>query len=175
MRIWVDADACPKPIKEILFRAADRRRIMVTLVANRQMSWPNSAYIRSIVVSPGFDMADQKIVLMVQEGDLVVTSDIPLASAVIDKKAVALNPRGELYTKDNVRQHLSERNFMTELRGAGVATGGPETFSQRDQQAFANQLDRLLTKTESVAVVPAVAAKPESDVDEEPQTASAAG
>lgn len=155
-RIWVDADACPKPIREILFRAAERRRTMVTLVANRQMSWPNSAYIRSIVVSPGFDMADQKILQMVSEGDLVVTSDIPLASAVIDKKALALNPRGELYTKDNVRAHLSERNFMTDLRSAGVATGGPEAFSARDQQEFANQLDNLLTQTEKLpAAVPA--------------------
>lgn len=145
-QIWVDADACPKVIKEILFRAADRAGIQVTLVANQPLSVPRSKNIRTIQVASGFDMADNLIVKQSEAGDLVITADIPLASEVIAKGCLALNPRGELYTEDNIRQRLSMRDFMDTLRGSGIDTGGPSAFSQADRQAFANQLDRLLAK-----------------------------
>lgn len=143
-RIWVDADACPGPIKEILFRAAERAQVMVTLVANQDLRTPPSRWVRSIRVAGGFDVADNAIVQRLAAGDLVVTQDIPLAAQAIDKGALALHPRGELYTRETVAQRLSMRNFMDELRGAGVDTGGPSAFHARDRQAFANQLDRWL-------------------------------
>lgn len=146
MKIWVDADACPKVIKEILFRAAQRRQIDLLLVANAPLAVPRSSRIRSVVVSQGIDVADKAITDWAERGDLVITADIPLAAAVVEKGVQALNPRGELYTADNVRQHLSMRNFMADLRGAGVETSGPAAFHQRDRQAFANQLDRLLAR-----------------------------
>ena len=146
MQIWVDADACPGAIKEILFRAAERERVQVTLVANQALRIPPSPYVRFLQVPSGFDVADKRIVELLAPADLVITADIPLAAAAIDKQAHALNPRGELYTKDNIRERLSMRNFMDELRGSGVATGGPASLSQRDRQAFANSLDSFLAK-----------------------------
>lgn len=146
MQIWVDADACPSAIKDILFRAADRERVQVTLVANRALRLPPSPYLRLVQVPSGFDVADKRIVELLAPADLVITADIPLAAAAIEKNAHALNPRGELYTKDNIRERLSMRNFMDELRGSGVATGGPAALSQRDRQAFANSLDSFLAK-----------------------------
>ena len=145
-KIWVDADACPGAIKDILFRAAEREQVHVTLVANRALRIPPSPYLRSLQVPPGFDVADQRIVELLAPADLVITADIPLAAAAIDKGAHALNPRGELYTKDTIRERLSMRNFMDELRGSGVATGGPTALNQRDRQAFANSLDAFLAK-----------------------------
>jgi uncharacterized protein YaiI (UPF0178 family) len=144
MHIWVDADACPKVIKEILFRAAERVGVRLTLVANQPVSVPPSRLIRSVQVGSGFDVADNLIVQRMSPGDLVVTADIPLAAEVIGKGGLALNPRGELYTSDNVRQRLNMRDFMDTLRGSGIQTGGPPALSQADRQAFANQLDRLL-------------------------------
>ena len=146
MQIWIDADACPGAIKEILFRAAERERVQVTLVANRALRIPPSPYLRSLQVPPGFDVADKRIVELLAATDLVITADIPLAAAAIDKGAHALNPRGELYTKDNIRERLSMRNFMDELRGSGVTTGGPAALNSRDRQAFANSLDAFLAK-----------------------------
>ena len=143
-QIWVDADACPGVIKDILFRAAERAQVHVTLVANQWLRTPSSRFIRALQVPGGFDVADAAIVDRVQRGDLVVTQDIPLAALVLEKGAIALNPRGERYTTDNMAERLSMRNFMEELRGAGVQTGGPPTFHARDRQAFANQLDRWL-------------------------------
>lgn len=145
-QIWVDADACPAAIKEVLFRAAEREQVHVTLVANQWLRTPPSRFVRAIQVPGGFDVADNEIVERVVAGDLVVTQDIPLASAVIAKGALAVHPRGELYTPDTIAQRLSMRNFMDELRGAGVDTGGPAAFHPRDKQAFANQLDRWLVK-----------------------------
>ena len=133
-------------IKEILFRAAERERVQVTLVANRALRIPPSPYLRSLQVPPGFDVADKRIVELLAATDLVITADIPLAAAVIDKGAHALNPRGELYTKDNIRERLSMRNFMDELRGSGVITGGLAALNPRDRQAFANSLDAFLAK-----------------------------
>ncbi|NCF61718.1 MAG: YaiI/YqxD family protein [Gammaproteobacteria bacterium] len=144
MQIWVDADACPRVIKEILFRAADRVAVQVTLVANQAIQAPRSRHIRSIQVASGFDVADNYIVQQAQAGDLVITADIPLASEVIDKGCLALNPRGDLYTVENIRQRLNMRDFMDTMRASGVDTGGPPAFSQADRMAFANQLDRLL-------------------------------
>lgn len=146
MRLWVDADACPNVIKDIIFRAADRVGVETILVANQYIRTPPSPNIRSLQVPGGFDAADAAIVERVESGDLVVTADIPLASAAIAKGALALNPRGELYTSDSIAQRLSLRNFMDELRGAGIDTGGPAAFHARDRQAFANQLDSLLAK-----------------------------
>lgn len=148
MKIWVDADACPGVIKEILFRAAERARVQMTLVANQAMRIPPSAYIRFTQVAPGFDVADKHIESLLERGDLVITADIPLAAAAIDKGAHALNPRGELYTKDNIRERLSMRNFLDELRSSGVPTGGPAPLGPRDREAFANSLDRILCKYE---------------------------
>lgn len=148
-RIWVDADACPVAIKEILFRAAERTQVQVTLVANHALRTPPSPYIRSIQVPGGFDVADNEIAGQVAPGDLVVTQDIPLAAAVIDKGALAIHPRGELYTPDTIKQRLTMRNFMEELRSSGVDTGGPSALHPRDKQAFANQLDRWLAQRSS--------------------------
>jgi uncharacterized protein YaiI (UPF0178 family) len=145
-RIWVDADACPNAIKDILFRAAERARLPVTLVANQWIRTPPSRYIQSIQVGAGLDVADSEIVRRVGPLGLVVTADIPLAALVLEKSALALNPRGELYTADTITQRLSMRNFMDELRGAGIHTGGPPTLHARDRQAFANQLDRWIAQ-----------------------------
>ena len=145
-QIWVDADACPKVIKEILYRAAERVEIPLVLVANQALQTPPSRLIRAIQVAHGFDVADNHIVKQVEPGDLVITADIPLAAEVIEKGARALNPRGELYTPDNIRQRLSMRDFMETLRSSGVETGGPAAFSHADRQASANQLDRLLSR-----------------------------
>ncbi len=146
MQIWVDADACPRVIKDILFRAADRKKVQLTLVANKPMPSPVSPYISSLVVGAGFDVADDRIVELLQPGDLVVTADIPLAAAAIKKAGHALNPRGEFYTEDNIQERLAVRNMLDELRGCGIDTGGPSAFSSCDKQAFANQLDRFLAK-----------------------------
>lgn len=146
MQIWVDADACPGAIKDILFRAADRVPVQVTLVANQPMRIPASPHVRFVQVTQGFDVADKRIVELLAPRDLVITADIPLAAAAIDKGAHALNPRGEMYTKDTIRERLSMRNFMDELRGSGVATGGPAALGPRDKQAFANSLDAFLAK-----------------------------
>ena len=146
MQIWVDADACPGVIKEILYRAAQRTRIVTTLVANQMLRVPPSPYIRSRQVPSGFDVADQRIVHELQPGDLVVTADIPLAAQVIELRAHALNPRGEFFTTENISERLTMRNFMEELRGSGVDIAGPAAFSQGDRQAFAAQLDRFLAR-----------------------------
>lgn len=146
MQIWVDADACPGVIKDIIFRAAERVQLPTTLVANQMLRTPPSRFIRAIQVRHGFDVADAHIVGQVEPGDLVVTADIPLAAAVIAKGAHALDPRGELYSRANIEERLSMRNFMEDLRSSGVNTGGPAGFSQADRQAFANQLDRFLAR-----------------------------
>lgn len=146
MQIWVDADACPAVIKEILFRVADRMQLQVTLVANQLIRVPGSRFIRSLQVPSGPDVADTAIVERLAAGDLVVTGDIPLAARVLEKGGFALNPRGEFYTKDNIAQQLTMRAFMEELRSGGVDTGGPPAFSQADRQQFANALDRHLAR-----------------------------
>lgn len=143
-QIWVDADACPNVIKEILFRVADRLSIRVTLVANQLIRTPPSRHITAIQVPKGFDVADNRIVALLQSGDLVITADIPLAANVIEKGGHALDPRGEFYDANNIAERLSLRSFMEDLRNSGVDTGGPATFSQSDRQAFANKLDRFL-------------------------------
>ena len=145
-QIWVDADACPGPIKEILFRAAERARVPVTLIANQWLHTPGSRFSRALLVQGGCDAADDAIAERAGPGDLVVTQDIPLASRVLAKGAHAVNPRGERFTTDNSAERLSVRNFMEELRGAGVQTGGPAAFSARDRQAFAKQLDGWLAR-----------------------------
>jgi uncharacterized protein YaiI (UPF0178 family) len=144
MQIWVDADACPAVIKEILYRAAQRTRRRLVLVANQMLRVPASPWIRALQVPKGFDVADNHIVAHVAAGDLVITADIPLAAAVIERGANALNPRGEFYSRENVRELLDLRNFMDTLRATGVDTGGPAAFGQADRQAFANRLDRFL-------------------------------
>lgn len=154
MQIWVDADACPKVIKEILYRAADRVRSPLVLVANKPLRPPASKFIKTMVVPAGLDRADQRIVALLQAGDLVVTADIPLASLVIANGGHALNPRGEFYTAETIRERLSMRNFLSELRETGVEVGGPSTLNQSDRQAFANQLDRFLTGRGLVARPP---------------------
>ena len=146
MQIWVDADACPNVIKEILFRVAERARIMVTLLANQPVAVPRQQYVRAVQVSQGFDVADNEIVLRCAPGDLVITADIPLAAEVIAKGGTALNPRGELYTKENVKARLNMRDFMDTMRSSGVHTGGPPALNQRDRQAFANALDRFIAR-----------------------------
>jgi uncharacterized protein YaiI (UPF0178 family) len=143
-RIWVDADACPKIIKDILFRAAIRTSTAMVLVANQPLSTPISPFIKKIQVSAGFDVADHYIIQHTQAGDLVITADIPLADAVIEKGATALNPRGEVYTEDNIKQQLSVRNLHAELRSGGLMSGGPGTLSKRDVQNFANGLEKFL-------------------------------
>lgn len=146
MQIWVDADACPRVIRDILFRAAERVGVQVTLVANQPQQLPPSALIRSIQVAPGFDVADNEILKRLAPGDLVITADIPLAAEVIAREAHALNPRGQVYTKDNVRERLNMRDFMETLRASGVQTGGPPALSDRDRQSFANALDAFLAR-----------------------------
>ncbi len=146
MQIWVDADACPKPIKEILFRVAERWKLPVTLVANQSLRTPPSRFIKSVQVSAGFDVADNHIVQNLEMGDLVITADIPLAAEVIEKGGHALNPRGDFYTKENIGERLAMRDFFTQLRDSGVETGGAAAMNQADRQNFANQLDRFLQK-----------------------------
>ena len=146
MAIWVDADACPVVVKEIIFRAANRTHTMTTLVANNFIKVPPSKYISFLQVPQGFDVADDEIVLRVQEQDLVITADIPLASEVIDKGAAALNPRGERYTTETIRQRLNMRDFMDTMRSSGVHTGGPPPLNQTDRQSFANELDKYLAQ-----------------------------
>lgn len=149
MQIWVDADACPKAIKDILFRAAERTKITLTLVANHNLPTPPSRYINFLRVHSGFDVADNEIVTKLSAGDLVITGDIPLASEVIAKGGHAINPRGERYTQDNIRGRLNMRDFMDTLRASGIDTGGPSSLSSRDIQAFANQLDKFLVQNGS--------------------------
>ena len=146
MRIWVDADACPNTIKDILFRAAARTGIELTLVANQALPVPRIANVRALQVASGFDVADNEIVRLCEAGDLVVTADIPLAAEVIAKGATALNPRGELYTTENVKARLNMRDFMDTMRSSGIHTGGPPALNQRDRQAFANALDRFIAR-----------------------------
>ena len=150
MQIWVDADACPGVIKEILFRAATRHSLPVVLVANQWLRVPPSPWIRAVQVPKGFDVADNYIVEQVAAGDLVITADIPLAALVIEKQAFALNPRGELYSAENIRQLLDMRNFMDTLRSSGVETGGPPAFNHGDRQNFANRLDRFIAKSGTI-------------------------
>ncbi|MGZ8225432.1 MAG: YaiI/YqxD family protein [Methylococcaceae bacterium] len=146
MKIWVDADACPVVIKNILFKAAERTRLELILVANQSLRVPTSRYIKMLQVASGFDVADNEIVKRLRAGDLVITSDIPLAAEVIEKSGYALNPRGELYSSENIRAILNMRDFMDTLRASGIDTGGPSALSQSDQKAFASQLDTLLTR-----------------------------
>lgn len=146
MKIWVDADACPVVIKEILFKAAERTKIITTLVANHSIRTPPSRVIHFMRVGSGFDIADDEIVKRVEENDLVITSDIPLADEVISKSAIALSPRGELFTKENIKSRLNIRDFMDTMRASGVQTGGPPALSQSDRQAFANHLDTILMR-----------------------------
>ena len=146
MQIWVDADACPAVIKDIIYRAAERLKIQTTLVANMLLRTPPSPFIRALQVPRGFDVADNEIVKRVEAGDLVITADIPLAADVIERRAHALNPRGEFYTPDNIRERLELRNFLDGLRGSGVQTGGPPPIDHSDRKRFADQLDRFLAK-----------------------------
>lgn len=146
MKIWVDADACPVAIKEILFRAATRAQIPMTLIANQMLRVPPSPWIKALQVPSGFDVADQRIVQEAGVGDLVVTADVPLAAQVVAKGAIVIDPRGELLDNNNIQERLTMRNFMEGLRSSGVETGGPAALSSSDKQAFANQLDRLLAK-----------------------------
>ena len=146
MHIWVDADACPAVIKDILYRAAERTKIPLTLVANKLLRTPASPYIRALQVPRGIDVADSRIVQALEAGDLVVTADIPLAADVIAKGGTALNPRGELYSPENIQERLALRNYLDELRGQGERTGGPPALDNTDRKRFADQLDRLLAK-----------------------------
>lgn len=146
MNIWVDADACPVVIKDILFRAAIRTGIRLTLVANQSLATPPQKNITSMQVAAGFDVADNEIVKLTEAGDLVITADIPLAAEVIDKGGQALSPRGELFTANNIKGRLTMRDFMDTMRSSGVHSGGPPPLNNQDKQAFANQLDRILTK-----------------------------
>lgn len=143
-QIWVDADACPVAIKEILFRAAERAQVQTTLVANHTIRVPPSKFIKFVQVSSGFDVADNEIVKRSNAGDLVITGDIPLAAELVEKQCIALNPRGELYTESNIKQRLNMRDFMDTLRSSGIETGGSAPLSQSDRQAFANNLDKWL-------------------------------
>jgi uncharacterized protein YaiI (UPF0178 family) len=146
MKIWVDADACPTVIKDILFKAAERTELQLTLVANQPVRIPRSRFINFIQVASGFDVADNEIVNRLQAGDLVITGDIPLAADVIEKGGQALNPRGELYTRENIKARLNIRDFMDTLRGSGINTGGPPALNQVDRKNFADNLDRLLAR-----------------------------
>lgn len=146
MRIWIDADACPREIKELLYRTAERRQIRVTLVANQVLWTPSSPLIDSVVVPAGMNVADRRIVELIEPGDLVVTADIPLAADVVAKGGQAIDPRGQLYTESNVGEKLAVRNLHDVLRGGDWISGGPSNFGARDRQAFANQLDRWLTR-----------------------------
>ena len=149
MQIWVDADACPRVIKDMLYRAAGRRQVMLTLVANNPLAVPHSPYVKTIEVSAGLDVADKEIVNQMDEGDLVITADIPLAAAVIGKGGHALNPRGTFYTEENIHEILAMRNLMDELRNSGEITGGPAALGSKEKQAFANRLDSFLTRYHS--------------------------
>tara|TARA_R110002096_G_scaffold14915_15_gene52645 strand:+ start:201 stop:656 length:456 start_codon:yes stop_codon:yes gene_type:complete len=149
MKIWVDADACPVPAKDILFRAAERTGIEVILVANQAIRKPLLQNIKMLQVPSGFDVADNEIVKRVEKGDLVVTSDIPLAAEVIDKQAHALNPRGEMYSVDTIKAQLNMRDFMDVMRGSGVQSGGQAPYGKSERQSFANQLDKFLSKYSS--------------------------
>lgn len=151
MRIWVDADACPSVIKEILFRAADRTGVQLTLVANQPLRIPQSRCIKFLLVTSGFDVADNEIVKRLNAGDLVVTSDIPLAAEVIEKRGYALSPRGELYSAETIRARLTMRDFLDTLRASGIETGGPPALSHSDRKSFADHLDQLLTKYSGTA------------------------
>jgi len=146
LKIWVDADACPVVIKDILFKASERTKVEMTLVANHSMRIPPSRYITFLQVTQGFDVADNEIVQRIAVGDLVITGDIPLAAEVIENGGHALNPRGEMYTIDNIKQRLAMRDLMDSLRSSGVDTGGPAALNQADRQKFANSLDGFLTK-----------------------------
>jgi len=146
MQIWVDADACPAVIKEILFRAAERTETMVTLVANQPVRTPRSRFVTSVQVGAGFDVADNEIVRRSERGDLVITSDIPLADEAISKGCLALSPRGELFTKDNIKARLSIRDFLETMRSSGIQTDGPAALNARDKQAFGNELDKWLQR-----------------------------
>ena len=146
MNIWVEADACPAVVKDILYRAAERARVPLTLVANKPLRTPPSPFIRSLQVPRGFDVADNEIARRVEPGDLVVTADIPLAAQVIERGGHALDPRGELFSPETIRERLIMRDFMDELRASGVQTGGPPPLAHGDRQRFANQLDRLLAR-----------------------------
>ncbi|MBU9826299.1 YaiI/YqxD family protein [Rahnella perminowiae] len=149
MQIWVDADACPNVIKEVLFRAAERTGMMVTLVANQIIRTPPSKFLRTLRVEAGFDVADNEIVKRTEPGDLVITADIPLAAEVIEKGGVALNPRGERYTTETIKERLNMRDFMDTMRASGVQTGGPPALNQRDRQQFANELDKWLQQAKN--------------------------
>ena len=144
MTIWVDADACPNVIKEVLFRAADRTQIELVLVANKYLRVPPSRFIRAMVVPKGFDVADNEIVRLCEPGDLVITADIPLAAEVLEKGGAALNPRGERYSEATIKERLTLRDFMDTMRSSGIQTGGPAALSQRDRQQFAAELDKWL-------------------------------
>lgn len=146
MNIWVDADACPSVIKDILFRAAGRTGVTLTLVANQFIRTPPAANISCLQVPRGFDIADNEIVRRTNPGDLIITADIPLAAEVIEREAFALNPRGELYTKETIKARLNMRDFMETMRASGVQTGGPPALSQSDRKRFADQLDKFLAK-----------------------------
>lgn len=146
MHIWVDADACPNSIKEILFRAAERTQLPLTLVANQYLKTPSSKYIKSIQVAAGFDVADNYIAQHTNTGDIVITADIPLAADIVAKGSYSINPRGKIYTVQNIKEALTMRNFMEEMRSTGQVSGGPPPMDARDNQAFANSLDKLLTK-----------------------------
>ncbi len=146
MKIWVDADACPSVIKDILYKAAERTGVRLTLVANRVLSIPLSPHIKFLLVPSGLDVADNEIVKRLSVGDLVITSDIPLAAEVVEKGGYGLNPRGELYSVDNIRTRLNIRDFMDTLRSSGIETGGPSTLSKKERQSFANNLDKYLSR-----------------------------
>ena len=146
MHIWVDADACPLVIKEILYRAAERAQIPMTLVANKALYTPRSKFVRALQVPRGFDVADEEIVGRIEAGDLVVTADVPLAATVIERGGHALNPRGELYTPENIRERLAMRDLLAKLRETGVQTQGPAALDQADRKRFADALDRFLTR-----------------------------
>ena len=154
MKIWVDADACPVVIKDILFKAANRAQIVTTLIANHYIKIPPSPFIKFVQVQSGFDIADDEIVKRVQKNDLVITSDIPLADEVITKLALALSPRGELYSKENIKSRLNIRDFMDTMRASGIHTGGPSALSQTDRQHFANHLDRIIQHVQKKVIVP---------------------
>ncbi|MGH1472589.1 MAG: YaiI/YqxD family protein [Cellvibrionaceae bacterium] len=151
MKIWVDADACPTVIKDILYKAANRAKINTTLIANQSLRTPPSPFISSVQVSSGFDVADNEIVKRTEKGDLVITSDIPLAAEIIDGGGFALSPRGELYSTENIKARLNIRDFMDTMRSSGINTGGPPALNHNDRQNFANHLDRLITKYHKAA------------------------
>jgi len=146
MQIWVDADACPLVVKEILYRAAERLQLSLTLVANKPLRTPRSKFVHAIQVARGFDVADAEIIGRIAAGDLVITADIPLAAEVIARGGHALNPRGEFYTPDNIRERLAMRDLLEKLRDSGVQTGGPATLDQSDRKRFADALDRFLAR-----------------------------